>query len=497
MRTSDALWIVTLVFAVAIGTALVTRPPLPPDETRYLTVAWEMWRGGDLLVPHLNGATYSHKPPLLFWLINLAWVVFGVSEPAARLVPPLFALGSAWLTAALATLLWPERAGLPGVAALLIAGTAVFLLFGSLAMFDAALTFFTLTGLTATALVWRRRDGRFWWLYGVALGLAVLTKGPVALLHMLPAPLLAPLCLRAAAPSSWRRWYVGLAGAVALGAALALALAWAVPAAVAGGDSYRDQIFWSQSAGRVTNAIAHARLWWFYLAVLPLLLAPWIGWPRLWRALGHSRLATFDDGLRLCLAWFGAGVLVLSAISGKQVHYLLPLLPAFALAGARLVVGATDATGGPSASGAAGRTVTVTQRQAAGMAGGVALLFVLIHLAGAMLVFERYDVRPLAAFLAGQEADGLAVVGRYQGEFGFAGRLEGQLKELRRPQVGQWMARHPDGHVIARFRDGAPRQLDWPPTFTMAYRGTNLGVWRSRPDQKDPESPELDLAIGQ
>jgi 4-amino-4-deoxy-L-arabinose transferase-like glycosyltransferase len=31
------------------------RPLLPVDETRYLSVAWEMWLGGNWLVPHLNG----------------------------------------------------------------------------------------------------------------------------------------------------------------------------------------------------------------------------------------------------------------------------------------------------------------------------------------------------------------------------------------------------------------------------------------------------------
>jgi 4-amino-4-deoxy-L-arabinose transferase-like glycosyltransferase len=61
------------------------RTPTPIDETRYLTVAWEMWLRQDFLVPYLNGATYSHKPPLLFWLINLSWGMFGVSEWADAL----------------------------------------------------------------------------------------------------------------------------------------------------------------------------------------------------------------------------------------------------------------------------------------------------------------------------------------------------------------------------------------------------------------------------
>ena len=79
----------TVAWLVLVAVALYARPPLPVDETRYLAVAWEMYVGGDYLVPHLNGAPYSHKPPLLFWLINLGWALFGAVEWWARAVAPL------------------------------------------------------------------------------------------------------------------------------------------------------------------------------------------------------------------------------------------------------------------------------------------------------------------------------------------------------------------------------------------------------------------------
>ena len=46
-----------------------------PDEARYAEVAREMRLLGEWFVPHLNGEVYSQKPPLLFWLINLASLV--------------------------------------------------------------------------------------------------------------------------------------------------------------------------------------------------------------------------------------------------------------------------------------------------------------------------------------------------------------------------------------------------------------------------------------
>src|SRR5947207_837434 len=89
-----AALVLAALWALAVAGSLAARPAWPIDETRYLSVGWEMWHRGDLLVPHLNGTPYSDKPPLLFWLMQAGWSVFGVNEWWPRLVPSLFALGS-------------------------------------------------------------------------------------------------------------------------------------------------------------------------------------------------------------------------------------------------------------------------------------------------------------------------------------------------------------------------------------------------------------------
>ena len=110
-QTSRTAWPALLVSALLLaGLQIWLRPLLPVDETRYLSVAWEMWSRGDFLVPYLNGEPYSHKPPLLFWLVHGVWALSGVSELAARLLPVLFSLLALWLSAGLASRLWPGQA---------------------------------------------------------------------------------------------------------------------------------------------------------------------------------------------------------------------------------------------------------------------------------------------------------------------------------------------------------------------------------------------------
>ena len=62
-----------LVFAgiVLLLPSLFLRDLWKPDEPRYAQVAREMSETGEWIVPHLNGETYAHKPPLVFWIAGL------------------------------------------------------------------------------------------------------------------------------------------------------------------------------------------------------------------------------------------------------------------------------------------------------------------------------------------------------------------------------------------------------------------------------------------
>jgi 4-amino-4-deoxy-L-arabinose transferase-like glycosyltransferase len=504
-----------LLLIVAGGLA---RPLLPIDETRYAAVAWEMWARGDFLVPHLNGEPYHHKPPLLFWLIHAGWALFGVQEWWLRLIPPLFAAGTLVLCARLARELWPQHPEAARMAPLILLANVLFAYFAGALMFDGMLSFFVALGLLGLVRAWRTGAGaRGFALLALGLGGALYAKGPVALVHLLPPALLAPWWMREQRPR-WGRWYTGTALAVLGGAALILA--WAVPAAMAGGPAYRDAIFWGQSAGRMVESFAHRAPWWFYAASLPLTLAPWLTWPRWWP--GLRRPAQWDSGQRAAALGFGVALLFFSAISGKRWQYLLPDYLWFALGAARALAVAAPprraslalpalllAAAGAAALVAAPRLAA--RLELPGGAPALALGGVLALCCGLALPWRRpgeatadvrriatatvvalssllagfvlamrepYDMHEVAARLAQYEREQrpLALNTDYHGQWTLAGRLRHPVQEIQPEEVRAWLAAHPRGRVLFVHRNAQ----ELPPGLRVEalrpYRGGKLAI---------------------
>jgi 4-amino-4-deoxy-L-arabinose transferase-like glycosyltransferase len=512
-RTLLALLGGWLLFSVA---SIWLRPLWPVDETRYASVAWEMWLRGDFLVPHINGEPYSHKPPLLFWLIQAGWALFGVNDWWPRLVGPLCALAAVPLLLKLEELLWKEKAP-SGFSIWVLFGTLLFAGFVTLTMFDLLLMLCAMVGMIGVLELsqGKRKAGLLW--LGAGIGLGVLAKGPVILLHVLPAAVAAPWW----APQlkgKLLRWYGDLLLGVLLGAALALA--WALPAAYFGGEAYRHAIFWGQTAGRVSESFAHRAPWWHYLPLLPVILFPWFVFPRFWTGL---KVIAKDNSSRFLAAWLVLTVIGFSLVSGKQAKYLVPFLPAFALLAGR----ALSLPGGtprwwsllPPALGFLAIPAVLLWLRARpesmklpDWAGEVPLwpMLLLALIAPALLYFSRSEARtqlralsfavlasmavlltgvitvfvpysdpvPAARYLAELQARQLplAHLGKYHATYNFVGRLREPIEILDAEEVKSWVAAHPQGRILAversRYPDGKTA-----PEYQVRFRGAWLQLW--------------------
>jgi len=518
--TSSLGWVLT--WAVLLVTALITRPLLPIDETRYVAAAWEMWTRGDFLVPHLNGETYSHKPPLMFWAIHAGWSVFGVNEWWPRLVSPLAGLAALFASRSLARRLWPDSPEIAAIVPWLLLGGLFWSLFTTVTMFDMWNALLAALGIMGLVIAAQGRAIGGFGLLGLAIGLGILAKGPVILLYTLPTALLAPWWLPSDCKISLGRWYLWVLVAIGLGAAIGLA--WALPAAAAGGEAYTKAIFWGQTAGRVENSFAHGRPWWWYLPLMPLLLYPWSLLPSVWR--GRIGIPSRQNWqLRLALVWFVPAFVAFCFVSGKQPHYMLPLFPALALLAARRLGAAGELhrrdgflpgialilLGG----GLAGVTlglipvsrmpawsidvspligfgliaaglITVIWRPVGllprvsvlALAGPATILF--IHMFIMPAAAPAYDIRTASRYIAGQQAAGhpVAIRGEYHSQFHFLGRLTQPVEKVAWGALKNWMDKNPDGRMILTLRGALPDGVK--PVFIQPYRGQTLTIWDAR-----------------
>jgi len=514
--------VLVLLWLVATLSGLLTRSLIPLDETRYAAVAWEMWARGDFLVPYLNGVPYSDKPPLFFWLIHAGWWVFGVSEWWMRLVTPLLTLLLLASSASLARRLWPDDRQTAHLAPWVLFSCVFLTGFFPWVQMDVLLTLCALQAVlgfvhSATGV----RSG--WLRAGLAIGFGVLAKGPVILLHVLPVALLAPLWMGERRETPWWGWYLGVSASVVTGALIALA--WALPAAASGGAAYRAAILWGQTADRIVTSFAHAHPVWWYLPWLVILFAPWSLLPWLWSALRRAGRRP-DVGLRLCATWLVAVFVLLSLVSGKQVKYLLPMLPAFALLVARVlsVQPAQPVRQRPwvlggvlGVLGIAGMVLPYVLHKAPWLNdvnpvwGGLLLMLALILVrlppvrpahyprrlallsVAAVAIAElgvlrigapSYDLKQASRFIATAQAAGhpVATLERYHGQFGFYGRLTRPLLQLAPGEVRHWAGQQPDGYLVTSGRGHAPK----PAAFAQPYQSGYLAILAGRRVMEDP-----------
>lgn len=513
-----AFWCAIALFAI------FQHGPMPLYSTRTLAVAWEMWQNGQFLVPHINGEPYSHKVPLLFWMIHAGWAVFGVNDVWPRVLEVL--IGAGWFVAAvaLARRLFALR---PAVARLtpwfLIALSYAFL-FGLQIMYEVLLAAWVAAALAALG-----GKPRWGW-FALFIGAGLMTKGPVMLLHVAFPFLLGPWWSEHARADR-RGWYVK--GTLALLGGFAILVAWALPAAFAGGEQYRNELFFMQTAGRVVNSFDHARPLYWYVPVLLVLLFPWVGWPRLWRAMAGLR-KPIGDGERFLIAWLAPTFGVFCLISGKQVYYLLPLLPGAAMvlacALARQQARDEPLGGGwgpwPLGVAAIGFGAALCALPAWLASGhlhshwlhdasqlspwyGVAfialglILFLrgrgndrevhrvaavalvaaaLAHSLFAQTLFHNFDLRPAASMLGAARAQGrpVANVGVYEGQFHFHARMTAHIDEIHgKQQFGEWAAQHPNGLIVNYSKKLDPEARRYA-RLIQPFRSQWLEIWDAR-----------------
>lgn len=303
-----------------------------PDEPRYAEVAREMRLSGDYLVPHLNGAIYAEKPPLLFWLISAAsFATGGVDEVSARLPSLAAAIVTLFLFFGIARRLFDRRVA--WIAILVFATSGRILWQARVGQIDMLLLACVTLAMYFFVRGWVEQRPGFHRLFFVAAGLGTLAKGPVGLLP----PLLSILLFAWWSGDRRRLRELRIGSGLAIWAGVVLL--WLVPAALSGGGGYLQTILFKQNVQRFADPWHHFQPFYYYLTTIPADFFPWTFFlpGALW--LGFRRTTGGERrGFLFALSWVVATILFFSLSPAKRTVYVLQMFPGLALVVALLFV---------------------------------------------------------------------------------------------------------------------------------------------------------------
>jgi 4-amino-4-deoxy-L-arabinose transferase-like glycosyltransferase len=327
---SARLWF-WLLLGLAWFATVGWRPLMEPDEGRYAEIPREMWVSGDWVTPRLDAVKYFEKPVLQYWATAAVYAIFGVSEWSSRLWSCALAFLCIPLTYAFARHLHGSSEVAAGAAAVL-ALNPYFIIIGQINLLDSGLTFFLVASmfafLRARAAAAGSSEERRWMLVtSLALALAVLTKGIVAL--VLAAGVLAIHMAVTREVRPLRRWHLALT----LPLFLLVTAPWFIAVGLRNPEFPGFFFVHEHFARYLTNEADRVEPWWYFLPCVLVAVLPWIA------QVAPSLRACWSTGTRdpgKSVAWFlliwCAFVLAFFSVShSKLATYIMPMMPALAV----------------------------------------------------------------------------------------------------------------------------------------------------------------------
>ena len=149
------------------------------DESRYVSMAKDMFNTKDFLTLYLNKEFFFEKPPLFFWGECLSFAAFGkITEFTARFPVALYGTLCGFLTYFVGKKIVSRTYGV--VSALILATSLEFVILAKFAILDivvATCIWFSLCFGMLTNFCEEKNKKYFWWLFYIFSGLAVMAKG--------------------------------------------------------------------------------------------------------------------------------------------------------------------------------------------------------------------------------------------------------------------------------------------------------------------------------
>ena len=330
-------FVVAVLSAIIFYSFLGVRTLSVPDEGRYVSIALEMLRTGDWIVPRLNGVQYLYKPPMFYWLNAFALMLVDNVEIASRLVPSFVG----WMTVIFTFLTAKKFYGRS------VAYYSAFFLSLSFIWYIGSRSVnldLTVAGFTAWALfayIWgfneTDKTRRNVYLYGMYIvsALAVLTKGFMGI--VIPG---AVFFLHILFTNSWKELLrLNIPTGIVL--FLAIIMPWHVLMHMANPEWFDFYIIREHFLRFFTKVHARYEPMWYFIPIMALGVMPFGAFvlQPLLRIRSYWKSRKKDSAVDLYLwIWFVFIFVFFSVSSSKLPLYVLPILPALAIMVGRFMV---------------------------------------------------------------------------------------------------------------------------------------------------------------
>lgn len=296
------------------------------DAAQYAEISWEMLTKKNFLQPTCLENPYLDKPPLLFWLSSLSFLVFGIHNFSYKLPSLLFVLLAIYSTYRFSKHYYDES--IARIAAVILATAQALFLMTNDVRTDTILMGAVIFSIWQLAEFFETSRTKNLLLGSVGVALALLAKGPVGLIAV-GLSILPHLIWK----KKWRQIFDSRI-LICLFLVALLLLPMSIGLYQQHGTAGLKFYFWTQSFGRITGAsewnnhpdtffLVHSTAW----EILPWSLFFFAGWITSIVSLIKMRFVSWSRKEIISLSGFTFVLLALSLSKYQLPHYVFVVFP--------------------------------------------------------------------------------------------------------------------------------------------------------------------------
>lgn len=309
-------YLIFLFIAFSIFFFSYSRDFTEPDELKYVEISREMLERANFLYPIYNYELYLDKGPIYFYILILSQKIFGENKFSFIFPSQIFSLLILIIFYKLLKLFEIKENEV--LLSILVLFSSIQYHFLSKAVrMDIVLSFFVIFSYYLLFLKLFKEKKGLGIFFGLSLSLALLTKGPVALIWCWVVPIIYGLFEKE------KKVFKFIFHPLTLLFSILPVLVWFFLLYNELGNEPFKEIFLKQTAGRISSSFAHQRPIYYYFYAFPLVFFPFT----FYLPFSLIRKNILRENKFLFL-WFLIPFIIFSLISGKITIYLLPLSPA-------------------------------------------------------------------------------------------------------------------------------------------------------------------------